>query len=480
MDAPTPINASAGPPMINFLIAVCTFSCRTAVTELTALPTALSRPAISNIPFKTPAGWKAETKDGSTTLTPGDMATGKIYAVVITPAPGKASSLDDMYQTGTKMMAEIGTYKPLTAVQQAKSDGDWDYKFTIGTVEKDGSGFLAQIMSVKKDDDGGTVIVLSDSMETMQKYSDDFSNMIRSLGGSAKPPAPVIAAGLGTVDLHFTVPNGWVETKKPGVTVIEASKDEFYTKYRWTLVVMPSQPMSGSIRDTFKDYWDNLITANYEASIVPLPLMAKLEDGYSLAFDADSYIKNKVSGAKPRTVSVYLLIHGDRFVPMLAITYGFEKPLEDDFTRMIETARIPNSSNTKTKLFTKADVAGDWHEGSTSIASYVTAGGSYAGDASIATAEDYHFNSDGTFKHSFMGLQGATHIRETSQGSWTINENELVLVTGKEKLRYSLLGCGSDPKAGRFLVLGNGSNVKAKLSLSNPRGPFQATWFKAK
>ena len=32
------------------------------------------------------------------------------------------------------------------------------------------------------------------------------------------------------------------------------------------------------------------------------------------------------------------------------------------------------------------------------------------------------------------------------------------------------VGCGLDPKAGKFLVLGSYSNVKAKLSFSNPRG----------
>ena len=461
----------------DFLFAVCLTS---RITVPAFHPSAAFRIAVADIPFKAPEGWKATKQDGSTTLTPGDVPTGKVYAVVVTPAPGKAPSLDTIYDTGLKMIGEIGTYKPLTAIQKSQSDGGWDFKFTIGTVEKDGSGFLTQVMAVKKGDEGGTVVTLTDSMETMQKYSDDFSNMIRGLGGSPKPPpAPDVAKGSGTVDLQYAVPKGWVESKRPGAIVIEASKDEFYVKYRWTVVVMPSQPLTDSVRETFGAYWTALVSDNYESGIVPMPLMSRLSDGYALAFDGDTMPKHKVSGAKPRTVSVYMLIHGDRFVPILAITYGFEKPLEEDLTQLIETARIPNSSNTKTQLFNKSEIIGDWREGSTSIASYVTSSGGYAGDASIATIEDFHVNADGTFKRSFIGLQGANHIRETSAGTWSIEDNELVLDNGKEKVRYSLFGAGADPKAGRFLILGN-AGAKTKLSLSNPRGPFQASWFKAK
>ncbi|MCW3099031.1 MAG: hypothetical protein JWL77_4649 [Chthonomonadaceae bacterium] len=467
--------------LIPFLIA-CTMSGFLASPGPFPTPVAPRIAAdIADIPMKPPSGWKAKTAQGATVMTPGDLAEGKVYTVLVTPLQTKAGSLDEVYEIGKKTIGEAGAYTPLSKPARAQSEGGWDYELTIGMLEKGDKALLAQVLALKKGDIGGIVILIADSIETMQTYSDPFSNMIRSLGGSGKhPPAPEIAPASGTVDLQYKVPAGWVETKKQGATVIEATKDDFYTKYRWTLVVMPSQPLHGSLRENFKDYWKALITANYESDAVPLPLFVRLSDGYACAFDADSGAKHKVSGARPRIVSVYLVAHGDRFVPILAILYGYEKQLDIDMDRFLTTATIPKSSSAKIPLFSNAEVVGDWSEGSTSIASYVTASGAYAGDASIYSASSFHLNPNGTYKHLMVGIQGSTHIKEQNEGKWRVEDNELVLTHAKGVDRYSLLGCGSDPKAGRFLVIGTYSNAKAKLSFSNPRGPFQASWYKAK
>ncbi len=441
----------------------------------------LLKPTTAEIPLKAPSGWTTAQNQGSTVITPGDLPQGKVYTVIVTPLPTKAGTLDEVYEVGKTMVADVGTYSPAMEPKEARSEGGWDYKLTIGTLVKDKSGLLAQVIGMKKGDAGGTVIVLSDSLETLQKYSDPFSQMIRTLGGSAEPPpAPVVAAASGTVDLQYSVPAGWRESKREGVTVIEATKDDFYDKWRWTLVVMPSQPLTGSLRENFMEYWKALITANYDASITPLPLSVRLSDGYVCAFDADGSAKHKATGAKPRVVSVYLIAHGDRFVPILAIQYGYDSQLSKDLDRFIETARIPGSSDAKISLFNKSDLAGDWTEGSASIASYVTSSGTYAGDASIYTGSDFHLHSDGSYKYNFIGLQGSTHIRESQEGTWSFNDQDLVLTEKKETTTYSLLGYGVDGKGGRFLVLGTYAGAKAKLSFANPRGPLQATWYRAK
>lgn len=436
----------------------------------------------SEIPLKAPSGWKSETKEGATLMTPGDLGSDKVYTVVITPLQNKAGALSEVYDAGVKMMAEVGTYAPAMTPKALKSDGGWDYEFSIGTVEKSGKGLFAQVMGLKKGDDGGIVIVISDSIETMQKYADEFGNMIRSLGGSASPPpAPAVAASSGTVDLHYSVPEGWTETKKEGVTVLEASKDDFYTKYRWTAVIMPSQPLKGSIRDNFREYWAALIMANYTSSVVPLPLIERLDNGYAIAFDADDSVKHKSTGAVPRSVSVYLLAHGDRFVPMMLITYGYETQLNTDFAHFIETAKIPGSSDAKIPLFSSSEIVGNWSEGSSSLANYVTSGGDYAGDASIFTGSYFDFRDDGSFKHVFIGITSTRRLKEMSEGKWSVVDDEVVLKeTGGTERRYSLLGYGNDPKAGRFLVMGAYSGVKVRLSYTNPRGPLQASWFKVK
>jgi hypothetical protein len=68
-------------------------------------------------------------------------------------------------------------------------------------------------------------------------------------------------------------------------------------------------------------------------------------------------------------------------------------------------------------------------------------------------------------------------VREKDSGTWTVEDDELVLSKGG---RISLLGCGGDPKVGRFLVLGTYANQKSRLRLTNPRGILQALWMKAK
>jgi len=468
--------------MNTFMVALYVFIGLLSSPMLCTAPVALMPVAEdAKIPLKAPPGWKAQTNQGATVMIPGDLGEGKVYTVFITPLQIKAGTLDEVYGIAKKTIGDVGTFAEATKPQQAQSDGGWDYKLSIGTLEKDGKALLAQVMAVKKGELGGVVLVLGDGIETLQKYSDPFTNMIHSLGSSGKlPAAPQIIRAPGAVDLQYTVPQGWTETKKSGVTVIDISKDDFYTQYRWTLAVMPSQPLTGSLRDHFKEYWKELITANYDSAVAPLPLMARLSDGYVCAFDADNYVKHKVTGAKPRSVSVYLIAHGNRFVPILAVCYGYEKPLDADLERFLTTARIPGSSNAKIPLFSSKEIAGDWSEGSSSIASYVTASGAYAGDASIYTGSSFHLQPDGAYKHTFIGISSSAHVKEAHEGKWSVEDNELVLKDPKETTRYSLLGCGVDPKAGRFLVLGTFSNTTAKLSFSNPRGPFQASWYKAK
>jgi len=444
-------------------------------------PVAATVFAATEIPLKAPAGWKSKVDQGATIMTPSDLEEGKVYTVLVTPLQVKAGPLEEVYTAAKKLVGDVGKYTEATPAQKSQSDGGWDYKVSIGPLEVGDKALLAQVMAVKKGDAGGVVIVLSDSVETLQKYSDLFTDMIRTLGGARKaPPPPEMARPAGVVDLQYSVPKGWTETKKSGVNVVEASNEGFYSKYRWTLVVMPSQALTGTVRDNFKEYWKDLITANYESEVVPLPLMARMSDGYVCAFDGDGSATHKASGARPMRVMVYVIAHGNRFVPMLAILYGYEKQLEEDVDRFIKTARIPNSSNAVIPLFSTKEVTGEWSEGSASIASYVTSSGSYAGDASIYTGGSFSLRSDGTYKHVLIAITSRIRLKETDDGKWRVEGDEIVMSGPKGTNRYSLLGCGNDPKAGRFLVLGPYSNLKAKLSFTNPRGQFQATWYKIK
>ena len=166
--------------------------------------------------------------------------------------------------------------------------------------------------------------------------------------------------------------------------------------------------------------------------------------------------------------------------PILGILYGFEKQLNTDLGQVIQTASIPSSSHAKTPLFSEASVAGEWTEGSVSIASYVNSSGGYVADASISTGSSLSLKPDGTFKQNWVAMMRSTVFHELFEGKWRIEDDELVLTHKQGVNRYSLVGSGSDPKAGRFLVLGTYPDTKAKVSFASPRGPFQTTWYKIK
>ena len=123
---------------------------------------------------------------------------------------------------------------------------------------------------------------------------------------------------------------------------------------------------------------------------------------------------------------------------------------------------------------------GNWDEGSATLASYVTSTGSYAGDASIFTGNFFHLRADGTYSHTLMAITATRRLKQSDEGKWSLEDDELVCNETGGTHRYSVLGYGADAKAGRLLVLGNFPNSKTKLTLSNPRGMLQASWYKAK
>lgn len=430
------------------------------------------------VPLKAPAGWKTERQDAATVLTPGDVAEGKFYAVMVTMKEGNAGSLDEILEDGKKMAAEIGTFSPLHEPKISRSYGGWDYSFVTGTIKTTDRELMAQLMSIKKGDEGGVVVVLSESVETMTHYADTFVEMVRAMGGGKPPPSPANPgppANSGVVDLQYSVPAGWVEQKVNGFPLLVKEKNELWTKYRFSLLVFPTETLAGSIRDRFISYWKSFVTPNYETSIVPLPLMARLKSGYACAFDAESNPNTLV------TVAIYMIVHGGRAVPVMGIFSGtewtFDKTAEAEIAQFLDTARIPGVSETKAPLFSAESIAGDWSVSGTNFANYITRGGQYAGDATISSAAYFNLGADGSYSRTLMAVGAAGNIREKSSGTWTVDDDELVLSKGG---RYSLLGCGAIPNVGRFLVIGNYSDQKVRLKYTNPRGILQAQWLISK
>lgn len=463
--------------MIVLMLAMCAavgFASPTSTAPVTTLIAAATRQA--PMPLRVPAGWQSEPQDDLTILTPGDVPAGKLYAVTVKFTQEDAGSLDDILEASKAMIAEVGVFKAAMEPRQSRSDGGWDYKFVLGSAEKDGRAMLVNLMALKHSTASGVAVVLADSPETMAIYGDAFADMIRGLGATERAAAPA-PANTGVVDLQYTVPPGWVQQEVDGFPLLVKEKGEQWVKYRFSLLIFPTEAITGTVREQFDGYWKSFVSPNYASNVVPLPMMTRLSSGYACAFDADSEVNDR-SGV---TVALYMLAHGGRAVPVMGICSGpdwtFDKAAEEEIGQFLESARIPGASAEQVTLYSAADLAGEWSESSSEFANYVNADGAYAGDATISTGTFFHLRADGSYSHTLIALTRGSNVREKDEGTWTVDDDELVLSEGG---RFSLLGYGADPKVGRFLVLGKYSNAESRLKLTNPRGILQAQWLKAK
>ncbi len=406
-------------------------------------------------------------------MAPKGLADGRLYTVLVPTLTRKVGSLQGLVDAGKETLGEVGTFKPSKDPVRAKNDAGWEYDIVIGAVEKDGGAVLGQIVALQKGDDEGLVLLVTDSVETYEKYSDAFTTMIRSLG----------SVRAGKVDLQFTLPDGWTKKEEAGSILLEGSEkrwhDDGTTVFR--ILILPSEPLTGSLRTKFLELWASQLKPAVETSILPLPFMHRLKSGAVCAFDVDEGATNK-NGDKIRG-GLYVLARGNRVVPILAfyLDYAGKSPeLQKAVETIHESAKIPDAGTDTIALFAASDLEGEWSESSFLLANYVTRSGDYAGDASVATGEWFILNKDGSFKTVLIAITSKKRIKETVEGTWKLEENVAVL-TGKEKAqRYTVFAFGTDPKVGAFLVRSNYSDTEELPDLCRPRRANSGQWFKRK
>ena len=464
--------------MKSLVLAVCVALGRAPPPLLIpGLPAPIRVPMRIEIPLRAPAGWKTVEQDRATILTPGDVPEGKFYRVMITLDEAKAGTLDEILAAGKKMVADIGTFERKAGPSRSSSEGGWDYQLVIGTITLKDRALLATLVAIRKGDRGGMIVVLADGAETMAAYADAFATMIREMGGAKA--APTDPARPGATRLEYRAPATWVESKIEGLPYFVKERNEDWLKYRLSLLVLPGEPLTGTLREQFDRMWRAYVTPNYAASIAPLPLMTRLRSGGACAFDAQSQAKDG-RGAEV-TVALYMLAHGGRAVPVVGVYAGpdwtSDNAAESEIREFLDTARILGATDERVGLFSAEALVGEWSESSSEFANYVTRSGDYAGDATISASTYLDLRADRSYERTLIALSGKSRIREKDAGTWTVEDDELVLTKAG---RYSLLGYGADPKLGRFLVLGPYPNQKSRLKLTNPRGILQSMWMKAK
>ncbi len=283
----------------------------------------------------------------------------------------------------------------------------------------------------------------------------------------------------GKADLQYIAPRGWAQTEVNGERTLKKFNEDHKV---FNLVVLPTRPLNGSLRDTFAQLWNMYIGSEFATTIAPLPMMTRLKSGYACAFDVDDGAKFK-NGVHFRA-ALYLIAQGGMVTPVVGMFAIYDTKVEGELEGFFESARIPGASTAKVKLFAASDIAGDWARSSSSFADYVTSTGAYAGDASIAVAQSFDLSATGSYKHIQVVLAQGRRFSDTDAGAWSLDDNDLVLKHNPTE-RYVVFGYGSAPKLGRFLVLSDYSDringaTGSKIEFSRPRSSPGTEWFHAK
>ncbi|HXX93231.1 MAG TPA: hypothetical protein VEN81_06330 [Planctomycetota bacterium] len=436
----------------------------------------------SELPLSAPAGWDRQEKDGTLALTPRDLEAGTIYTVLIPGLPQKMGTVRQLLELAKATLGQVGEFKPSNEPVGARTEGGWEFEVVIGTLAKNGKNLMAQGLGLKKGDREGIILILSDSVPTMERYSAPFNTMVRSM--DAPKAAPAAAPAAGGVDLVYTIPEGWTATPQAGAVVLsrsnEATRAQFQALNKYQLIILPSQPLKDSLRKTFRDLWDVQFTQSLETSVMPFPMLRRLKSGALLAFDLAAGAKYR-DGRDPGgflEAGLYILARGNRFVPMVALYINRLKELDEPLLKFMESATIPDAGDGPVVPFAASEIAGAWTESSISIASYVR-NGQVVGDASLFTGSEFTLNPDGTFKSRFVVARSGKTLVFNDEGKWTVDDLSLNL-QGNEKRQYTVYGVGKDPKLGDFLVLSEYYNNNAQINPGDPRGYFQFLTFKKK
>jgi hypothetical protein len=251
-------------------------------------------------------------------------------------------------------------------------------------------------------------------------------------------PQPGAVAATGSLDLIYSVPAGWTEHRSADAIRLSHVVSDSYSTVSHTIVILASQPMRGSLTQTFHALWGELVSPSFKSTyaqgIVPAPMRRRLASGYIVAFDGELMDANQ--GGMFTTV-LYLLSSGDRVVPILAMYGSLDAAkTEPVMSAWFDSLSISGASPPQTALFDPSEIAGEWSTQAAEYANYVDSSGRYVGDANIAVRQDHTFDADGSY-HAYASAyqSGRGFDRESTKGSWSVEDDTIVVETGGKTTR---------------------------------------------
>jgi hypothetical protein len=269
------------------------------------------------------------------------------------------------------------------------------------------------------------------------------------VGGGAGA-APAYAGGAtstgGGFDLVYSVPAGFTETRGDQAITLGYATSDGYSNVSYTLIILPSQPIAGSLSASFHEMWaatiTPLFTPTYTTGIQPAPLRRRLASGYAVAFDGE--LMNANNGGMFTTV-LYLLSSGERVVPILGMFGDLDaRNGEPIISAFLESASIAGSPPTSVPLFDASELVGEWSTQASEFANYVDSSGRYVGDANIAVRQDHTFDGDGSYAAYASAYQSDRGFdRESGAGTWRVDDDSVVLDTSSGTKRYRIFAVGT-------------------------------------
>ena len=249
--------------------------------------------------------------------------------------------------------------------------------------------------------------------------------------------APAFAQVQTVRDVSFAVPEGWTyQGTADGGLMLLKQEQNF-----WIITVHAPQPASGNSNADFKNAWQSVV--------LPVPDFQNSLPGYNpyslsnklLGYPGKYYDGNSDSGKM--YARLYTLETGKVVVPVLVLAPN--RQVLDALNHIVEavvgSVRVaPLKASPIRNTLTMADLAGDWHTGSTSSKTYYDRyTGAYAGSTQTFYSAGYHINGNGSYTYQLGGMLNSQIIRDQDAGVVELGGEFVTFKGGKHNQRYRFL-----------------------------------------
>lgn len=406
-----------------------------------------------------PDGWKMEVNpDGGWNLDPKGIAAGKLFHLMIGAPDTSKDTPENGYEAAWKALAANAKIDR-AGERIDKTLGSWKLLRGVGVITRAEGAFVLEITILAKDDQRVGIVVLSESADTFGKYHDDEDKILAAMVGFTAPQPAVEPSGGGGFPFEMSFPAGWKREDTATIRKARLYTDEYGRGDR-ILIVMPAEPIGGSIDATYARIWDRemrhggieLTGVGYQSPETPQPLRLRINCGAAVYYEGGECTFPTIGMAYAQ---LYLVIAKDTAMPVLAV-YGQNMGTSQNdrlpVLKFINDLK-PTVEVSRTPLFQAQDVTGNWNILMVaSLASfYNSSTGAYAGDASSGAEEHLSIKPDGTYGMSFVGKTPSLGFTSGEHGHWKLEDSILTFTPsnpkGKKKVEpYSYRVYGRLPK----------------------------------